>query len=148
MLLKIPEACVFIYSFLLNLAWETIQAPLFVFEQQSSFPALTGCLLLCSGVDALMTLIVFWSVAVAQRDRLGFLKQKATDWISFVALGLFLAVLSEYTAIHYRNLWEYSGLMPVIPGLNIDLVPVVQWLLLPPIALLLTSYKFVSHKRN
>jgi len=145
---KIPEAYILGYSFLLNLAWETIQTPLFIFEQQSSFSALMGCLLFCSGVDALMTLIAFWLVAFARRDRSWFLRRKAKDWILFVALAIILALLSEYTAVHYRNLWEYSAFMPLIPGLDIGVVPIVQWLLLPPIALWISNRTFVSHENT
>ena len=141
---KFPEVCIVGYAFLLNLAWEAIQSPLFFFEQQSSLAALSGCLLFCSGVDALMTLIAFWTLALARKDRYWFLRPEAKDWILFVVVAVSLAVLSEYTAVHYRDLWKYSTLMPVIPGLDIGVIPIIQWLLLPPLALWLTGWTMLS----
>ncbi|MCH8055194.1 MAG: hypothetical protein IH857_03450 [Deltaproteobacteria bacterium] len=139
MLAKNPEVYVLFFSFLLNLLWESIQAPLFVFEQQSSAFLLTGCLLFCSGVDAFMTLTSYCALSVVARSRYWFLARRLSHWVSFVGIGLVLALASEYTAIHYRNLWEYSSLMPVVPGLNIGLTPLLQWLILPPIVLILLA---------
>ena len=136
---KIPEAYLLVFSFLLNLLWETIQAPLFIFDQQSSALLLTGCLLFCSGVDAFMTLTSYCALSVVARSRYWFLTRRLSHWVSFVGIGLVLALASEYTAIHYRNLWQYSGRMPVIPDLDIGLTPILQWLILPPLVLILLT---------
>ncbi len=138
--MRIPELHISFYAFLLNLLWEGIQAPLFVFEQQTSTFLLSGCLLFCSGVDVIMTLTAYWVLSVAVRDRYWFLSKKLKCWFSFVSIGLILALVSEYTAIHTRNLWEYSSLMPVIPGLNIGLTPILQWLIFPPFVLILLTH--------
>lgn len=139
MILKIPELQVFFYAFLLNLLWEAIQAPLFVFEQQSSVPLLSGCLLFCSGVDAFMILTSYWALSIVTRSRYWFLSRGLSYWFSFVGIGLLLAFVSEYTAIHYRDLWQYSERMPVIPGLDIGSTPILQWLILPPMVLILLT---------
>ncbi len=136
---RIPELHISLYAFLLNLLWEGIQAPLFVFEQQFSPFLLSGCLLFCSGVDVIMTLTAYWVLSVAVRDRYWFLLKKLRHWFSFVSIGLILALVSEYTAIHYRTLWQYSERMPVVPGLDIGLTPLLQWLILPPIVLVLLA---------
>jgi len=138
-LAKIPEVYILLFSFLLNLLWEAIQAPFFVFEQQSSAFLLTGCLLFCSGVDAFMNLTSYWIVSGVTGDRYWFLSHRPSRWVSFVGVGLVLAFVSEYTAIHYRNLWQYSERMPVIPGIDIGLTPTLQWLILPPVVLILLT---------
>jgi hypothetical protein len=38
------------------------------------------------------------------------------------------------TAVH--KTWVYSQLMPVLPWLRIGLTPFLQWLVVPPLALL------------
>ncbi len=139
MIVRIPELHVFFYAFLLNLLWEAIQAPLFVFDQQSSTFLLTGCLLFCSGVDAFMTLTSYCALSVVARSRYWFLARRLSHWVSFVGIGLVLALASEYTAIHYRNLWQYSERMLVVPGLDIGLTPILQWLILPPVVLVLLT---------
>jgi hypothetical protein len=48
-----PEIFIFGIAFILNLVWESLHAPLFVFKEQSSWSALTTCLVFCAGVDAM-----------------------------------------------------------------------------------------------
>ncbi len=139
MQIRIPEVNLLVFSFLLNLLWETIQAPLFVFDQQFSTFLLTGCLLFCSGVDALMTLTSYWIVSITAGSRYWFLSKSAGYWISFVGVGLILAFVSEYTAVHYRDLWQYTERMPIVPGLDVGLTPILQWLILPPLVLILLT---------
>jgi len=140
--LRFPELYVLLFSFLLNLVWEFLQAPLFVFSQQASVYSLSGCLLFCSGVDSIMTLTAYWVMACVVRDRYWFLTTTSARWGSFIGVALFFAFASEYTAIHYRNLWEYSPRMPVIPIAQIGLTPVLQWLLIPPAVLTLVIHRY------
>lgn len=136
---KIPEIPVAVVSFVLHLGWEFLHAPFFIFDQQSSPTSLAGCLLFCSGVDIVMSLAAYCSVSLTWRDR-GWLMEKNFGHVSaFVGIALLLAVVSEYTAMHYRNLWEYSAHMPVIPFVEIGLTPVLQWLILPPITPVLSK---------
>lgn len=86
-----------------------------------------------------MTLVAFWTVAVIAKDRRWILMKRKKYAVTFVAVGLVLAFVSEYTAIDFRNPWKYSGRMPVIPGVHIGLAPVLQWLFLPLIVVYLTK---------
>ena len=86
-----------------------------------------------------MTLTSYWIVSGVTGGRYWFLPQRPSRWVSFVGVGLVLAFVSEYTAIHYRNLWQYSDRMPIVPGLNIGLTPILQWLILPPVVLVLLT---------
>ncbi|MFQ5684130.1 MAG: hypothetical protein ACE5HC_12750 [Candidatus Binatia bacterium] len=142
--MRLPEFYLLMYAFLLNLLWEAVQAPLFVFEQQASQFLLGGCLLFCSLVDGLMTLTAYWVLSAIYRDRYWFVIRKVKYLWSFVGVALVLAVGSEYTAVHYRNLWEYSSLMPVIPVVQLGLTPVLQWLFLPPLVVIFMRRGFGS----
>jgi len=64
-----PEIFLFGISLLLNLVWELLHAPLFVFKEQSSWISLTTCVLFCVGVGALMIVFVYWVVALIRQDR-------------------------------------------------------------------------------
>ena len=48
-------------------------------------------------------------------------------------MGLAITLVGELLATGALNRWEYSALMPVIPGLKAGLAPVLQWLVLPPL---------------
>jgi zinc transporter ZupT len=141
---RIPEPYILLYAFLLNLVWETAQSPLFVFDQQSSAFSIFGCLLFCSGVDALMTLTTYWAVSVAAGGHYWFLSKQPKHYLGFLLSALTLAFASEYSAVHYRNLWNYSELMPIIPVVNVGLAPFLQWLAVPPLTLILLNRHFTS----
>ena len=126
-----PETYVVASGFFLNFAWEFLHAPLFRFEQQSSWSSLLGCLLFCSGIDALMMLTAYWTVALIRRDRYWFVRKSKADLVLMGSTALSIAFISEFTAIHYRDLWSYSPWMPVTPVLDVGVSPMLQWIFLP-----------------
>ena len=130
-----PEIFIFGIALLLNFVWEFLHAPLFVFKEQSSWSALTACLWFCAGVDAMMMVFVYWVVALIRQDRCWFLRGRSVDRVLFALTALTLAFASEYTAVHYRNLWEYSERMPLIPFARVGLTPMLQWIILPTLIL-------------
>ena len=46
--------------------------------------------------------------------------------------GILIAVAVEWVAANVVGRWAYSSSMPLIPGLAIGLVPVLQMIVLPP----------------
>ena len=46
--------------------------------------------------------------------------------------GLVIAIVVEWAAIHWLHRWSYTAQMPLIPGLEIGVTPVLQMLVLPP----------------
>ncbi len=55
-----------------------------------------------------------------------------------MATGLLLTIVFELLATKYLDRWQYSDLMPVLPYLEVGLVPLLQWLALPPLSLWLS----------
>ena len=49
--------------------------------------------------------------------------------------GLAYTIFSEWLNVEVRQSWAYSDLMPRLPPLGTGLAPVMQWLLLPGLAL-------------
>jgi len=50
-----------------------------------------------------------------------------------VTMGLVIGVAVEWIAVHVLGRWMYTARMPLVPGLAIGVVPVVQMLVLPPL---------------
>jgi len=48
---------------------------------------------------------------------------------------LYLFVISERLNVSIKDLWGYSDLMPVIPFIGVGIVPLVQWIVIPPLIL-------------
>jgi len=50
----------------------------------------------------------------------------------FIAFGVSYTIFSEIKNVSLYKLWDYSSLMPVIPYLKVGIVPLIQWIIIPP----------------
>jgi len=133
----IPELNVAFFAFLLNFSWEVLQAPLFV-DISDSINTVVWYRFHCTVGDVLICLGSYWLTALTFRNRRWLLRPTAKNISLFVALGVAYTVFSEITNVSIKELWAYSPLMPVIPYLNVGLVPIFQWIILPPIVIFIT----------
>lgn len=145
--LRWPELALAGFAFLLNFPWEIIQSPLFV--GMASMPhgdALQYCTRAAFG-DAGIMVIAFWTVAAVSGSGRGWLQQSGPMPIAiFVIVGVLITTVIEVLATSGRWLegWTYSADMPVLWGVNVGLVPILQWIILPPVAVLLTRRQLRS----
>lgn len=85
---------------------------------------------------------------------IAFLAFLAAVWIAFllgsrsrpwtiatmaVAGGLLTTLVVEVLSTQVWNRWAYAPTMPIIPGTGVGLAPVLQWLIVPSVALLLVG---------
>ncbi len=142
-----PELTLAGFAFLLNFPWEIIQSPLF--EGMASMPhgdAVRYCTRAAFG-DAGIMVIAFWAVAATSRRSRGLLQQSGRMPIAiFVIIGVLISTAIEMRATSGRwpGGWTYTADMPVLWGVNVGLVPVLQWIILPPAAVLLTRRQLRS----
>ena len=132
----LPEFNVAVFAFLLNFPWEFLQVPLFAdMAGAPHWTAIKRCAIATLGDIAIM-LIAYWFVAAVAGSRHWIAGPKAAHLAMFVGAGVAITVVIEWLALRGRWLdgWGYSSLMPVVPGLGIGLSPLVQWLVLPPLA--------------
>ena len=131
----LPELNVMLFALLLNYPWELIQAPLF--EGMAGGPhweAVRACTQAALG-DAVIMLVAYWGVAVLRRSRAWIVAPRWRDLLLLSSIGVGITVVIELLALNgaWVTRWTYSALMPVIPGVGIGLIPVLQWVLLPPL---------------
>ena len=137
--LSLPEFTVLLFAFLLNYPWEFIQAPLF--EGMAGAPhwdAVMTCTQAAVG-DAVIMLIAYWIVAGLGQGRAWPAAPAGRDLILLVAAGVGITAIIEVLALNgwWITQWSYSAAMPVLPGLGVGLVPLLQWVVLPPLVALL-----------
>ena len=53
-------------------------------------------------------------------------------------LGVGYTIFSEWHNVFVLRSWAYGDLMPRLPGIGIGLSPLLQWLVIPPLAFWLT----------
>lgn len=132
-----PEFNVGLFAFLLNLPWELWQVPLFEsMPEAPHWEAVKTCSRAAAG-DAVIALFAYWAIALVLRNRAWVVAPTASATMGFAALGVAITVVIERLALGglWLHSWSYSPLMPVVPGLDVGLSPLVQWLALPPLVI-------------
>ena len=113
-----------------NYAWELAQTPLYA---RVAFPgAIWHCFVASLG-DGLLVLFIFAVVAAVLRSLDWYVRPTMRGHVAMAAAGLAVSFAVEWWGLRIARRWEYSGLMPLIPGTGIGVAPVLQMLLLPPL---------------
>lgn len=118
-----------------NLLWEFAQMPLYVVGQTGRFDDIIIAGLHCTAGDifvalaALMAALVTFGSAEWPGNRFRLVA------VAVLVIGVSYTVFSEYLNTTIRRSWTYSALMPTLPWFGTGLAPLVQWLLIPPVAL-------------
>lgn len=127
---------------LLNLVWETAQLPLYTLWQEASPAYQAFAVIHCTAGDALIGSVLL--VLALMLGREGELAQ--WRWRRIVAVMLLLGpgytVFSEWLNTSLLQ-WGYSELMPTLEfgGKRIGVSPLLQWLVIPPLALQLARWR-------
>jgi hypothetical protein len=125
----------------LNLAWETAQLPLYTLWSEASAGTIAFSVAHCTAGDIAIGAGALIMVLVVGRERA--LSQwrwwRIAVWTALA--GAAYTVFSEWNNTAILGSWAYSGLMPVlkVAGIDIGLSPLLQWLVLPPLALYLAG---------
>jgi hypothetical protein len=131
----LPELNVAIFSFLLNFIWEMWQTPFFLaIPSGPHWAGVVACTQATFG-DAAISLVAFWSVAAFVRSRRWILQPSLSQIGSFVMMGVVITIAFETLAAGFLGRWNYSPLMPTLPFFGTGLVPLLQWILLPPLTI-------------
>jgi hypothetical protein len=128
----------------LNLAWEMAQLPLYTIWSEASAGEVAFAVAHCTVGDMLIGAAALLIALVVVRA------PEVADW-HWVRIGAFAVIIGVgYTAVSewmnttIRYSWEYSSLMPLVDvrGVALGLAPLVQWLIVPPLALYLARWLY------
>lgn len=124
-----------VLAFCLHLPWEYLHQPLY-----SEYEALGSgwkLALWATSGDVAYTLLIALIIAAGKRKLDWMNHARGGDYVAAAFLGFLIALFVEYKAF-YLHRWAYSDLMPLIPILHAGVSPVLQMVLLAPLAILLT----------
>ena len=119
----------------LMLVWETAQMPLYTLWQTGTVGEIAYAIVHCTLGDALIGLAALtWALVLVgspewPRASFGFVV------VTTLVIGLGYLVYSEWVNIELRGSWAYTEAMPRLPPFGTGLAPLLQWLVIPPIAL-------------
>jgi len=130
-----PETRLILVGLPLELLWETAQFPLYDVWHQNDWGYILYGLAHCTLGDVLILLATYEIVALLRRKRGWFLTHAVSGGALFTLLGAGYTVYSEIMNVRIKGTWGYTDLMPIVPGLGIGGMPLLQWLLIPPLLL-------------
>lgn len=128
-----PEIKISILGVFFNFAWEIWQAPLFQgMNELTHYEMNVHCTRAAFG-DVVILLAAFWIIALLARSRQWIIHPKAMQTAGFIIIGVIITVVFEALAIYVLNRWQYAATMPTLPILGTGIVPILQWLIIPPL---------------
>jgi hypothetical protein len=134
-----------IVAFVLHFTWENIQCP--IFFEHGSFDASPGSMVLATLGDVGVTWVLYAAVAVVSwRWRWSAQGWSWRQWVALLGLALAIGWAIEARALA-RHRWSYKALTPLLPGTNVSVIPLLQLLVLTPLALWLAD-RVASRKRR
>ncbi len=127
---------IFLISFILNLIWENLHAPLYDNYMGGKITELV--LLRATLADAAIIVFIFILLALFFRNFLWFQNLNWKSILFLLIIGAFIAIGIEKWAL-ITDRWDYMYSMPIIPVIKVGLTPVLQMMLLP-----ITSFYMLS----
>ena len=121
---------------LANLAWETLQLPLYAIWQTGTWRSIVIAILHCTAGDVIIATTALVVAMVAFGDRQWPRTRRVSVTLTAVTLGIGYTIFSEWMNLVVRKSWAYSDLMPVVPLLGTGISPLAQWIVIPSIGLL------------
>lgn len=139
-----PEFNVGIFAFLLNYPWEFLQVPFFEgMAEAGHWESILFCSRAAVG-DVLIALTAFGIVSLASGDRLWVLHSARRQQAGFILIGVVITVVIELLSTELWGRWEYATAMPTLPVLRTGVLPLLQWIVLPPLVLWMVRRQMIG----
>lgn len=129
------EANLLVFSFLLNFVWEMWQVPFYQGLASADHLAAVKLCTQASAGDSLITIIAFWSASLIAKSRRWIFNIRRIPLLVYWAVGLIITIVMEWLATGTLDRWQYADSMPRLPFMGTGLLPLLQWIVLPPIIL-------------
>ena len=125
------------FSFLPNFAWEMLQMPLFL-NMSPGWKSTLFCTL-ASVADAIMVLLLYFVFATLYKQPFWIKHLNIQRILLLIVIGGIGAILAELRHLSQDN-WAYASSMPILPFINVGLLPVLQFMFLPVLSYYLSFY--------
>ena len=123
-------AALFVIAVPVNYLWELVQSPLY-FPPSRLSDVLWHCFAASLG-DGVIVGLIYGFCAILFRERDWYVRMSRPRLAAMLTAGLAVGVLVEWVGLRTHR-WIYADTMPLIPGVQVGLVPTLQMLVLPPL---------------
>jgi hypothetical protein len=118
-----------------HLAWETGQLPLYTIWSTGTVRELVFAVVHCTVGDILIALATLAAALVLMGNSTWPSQGFGSAYLLTSCFGVGYTVLSEWLNTGVRGNWAYSAWMPTLPWTGTGLSPLLQWVLIPTLAL-------------
>jgi hypothetical protein len=136
-ILKNPIPNFIFFSYVLNATWEWSQTPFFI-NAAEELDTIIWYRIHCTLGDTLILMAGFAVISIYRRGLRWAYNPKAKDYLVLVLFGGLYTFFSEYLNVYVRHSWEYSRYMPLLPVIPVGIIPLLQWIILPPVIMFIT----------
>jgi hypothetical protein len=122
-------------NFLLHFVWEMLQVPLF--KDMATMQHLEAVLICAKATvgDANIALAAYLAASVWRRSLTWMYPLSVGALIIYFVTGLVITVAFEYVATEVTGRWAYEEAMPTLPWVGTGILPILQWIVIPAVAL-------------
>ncbi|MEP0958543.1 hypothetical protein [Microcoleus sp. FACHB-1515] len=89
--------------------------------------------------DVGISLVSFWVVAALLNSRRWVRQPSRWQVNVFILVGVLITIAFEALATQSLGIWSYADSMPSVPILGTGLLPLLMWLVIPPVTLWLVK---------
>ncbi len=127
------------WSAALHFVWEIVQLPFYMLWQTGTWREVAFAVLHCTAGDLMIAALALVTALVLVGT---------VDWprnsvtrvcVVMVAIGIGYTIYSEWLNTVVRQSWAYAAAMPRLPLLGMGLLPLMQWVIVPMVALRLAG---------
>jgi hypothetical protein len=121
--------------------WEAAQLPLYTLWRTGTPGAIAFALIHCTAGDILITTATFVAAAALAWA----FRCPPFGWrmvLTAIVLGAAYTTLSEWLNVEIRRSWSYTAAMPVLPLIGTGLTPLLQWVIVPAMALAVVAHRY------
>lgn len=118
-----------------NAVWEVSQLPLYTIWTTGTWREIAFAVLHCTTGDVMIAALSLLTALMLVGSQRWPSEGRRPVVISTIVIGLAYTAFSEWLNVKVRANWAYSDLMPVVPIIGTGLAPLLQWLVVPGLAL-------------
>lgn len=135
-------------SLAIHLAWEIVQLPLYTLWTTATPREQAFAIIHCTAGDGMIASIALVLALMLAAPRTWPVDGLQRVWLVMLLAGAGYTIYSEWLNVVVRKSWAYAPLMPTLPGIGTGLSPLLQWIVVPTLAMRIAAGRWPWHARN